>query len=691
MDLKADKQSLKKLLSTDEQQFRIPPYQRPYSWTSEEVDDLWEDLLDNLPTGHFLGSLVLSTENESLPLVIDGQQRLTTLMLLMAAVRDQCHQRDMAEQVQRIDKRLTADDFATGDGRFKFKTGSVNWPVFRDFFLRSPIDPGRKTDLAALDKDVRARNRLLLENAARLRGHLESHLAGLSADDQRVWLADFDKTLLQRAEFVVIEVSDLGDAFLLFETLNDRGLQLSAADLLKSHLLGQIASKESDEDVEAASRRWDEVLEELGAQVDVTRFLRHYLLGSVPKVNKEEVFDHFKKRVKSVGAHAVLDEISTAAHAYGEFENPQRVSHEPTRRVLNDLQTLRAVTCYVALLPARRYLSEIDFVEFARLAEVLTYRYSSVVGYGSKELERKYHEAAKLLIESHGAAVAEARSVLIGMMPSSEIFVREFERQTMGRQYLLKYTLRKIEESLATSKEKELKTSGLVHIEHIMPQQPSQPWRDSLGADLELHEQYLNRWGNLTLLYWDLNITASNDSFSHKVTLYDKSEVELTRRLCRERVWGIAEIEARQRWLGRVADRLWSVESEGVASLANETSVRRPTDVFADALGEVWPAVAPFLTETTAEDVKQLAERLPGHLVNHPTNRPAAERIAGQLASLLESWESYDGEQRAVVRAAVAYFLESNDAVPDHTFGGLVDDEAVVDAAFAALGRADQS
>jgi len=110
MELTADKKSLKNLLAVAEQQFRIPPYQRPYAWTSDQVDDLWDDLVANLGSGHFLGSVVLSSEDESRPQVIDGQQRLTTLMLLMSTLRDECHARGLTQQVQRIDRRLIADD-----------------------------------------------------------------------------------------------------------------------------------------------------------------------------------------------------------------------------------------------------------------------------------------------------------------------------------------------------------------------------------------------------------------------------------------------------------------------------------------------------------------------------------------------------------------------------------------------------
>ncbi len=209
MELKAEKRSLRKLLSMEEQQFRIPPYQRPYAWTSEQVDDLWDDLLDNMDSGHLIGSLVLSSEDESRPQVIDGQQRLTTLMLLLSCLREECHGRGLTSLVQKIDKRLIADDLAGGDDYFKFKTGAAKWPVFRDVVLRGPLDsqrrgPGDFDKPTASTPDARdafkrhlgemwtAVEPLCTETSAeemrqlasRLPGHLSSHAANARLADR---------------------------------------------------------------------------------------------------------------------------------------------------------------------------------------------------------------------------------------------------------------------------------------------------------------------------------------------------------------------------------------------------------------------------------------------------------------------------------------------------------------------------
>src|SRR3954464_2159233 len=133
----------------------LPPYQRPYAWTSEQVDDLWDDLAGNVTGSHFLGSVVLSSEEEMRPQVIDGQQRLTTLMLLLSVLRDACHERDLKSVVDRINKRLIADDLASGDAYFKFKTSPPNWPVFRALVLGGPGAPAGKA-AEDFDKPTRA-------------------------------------------------------------------------------------------------------------------------------------------------------------------------------------------------------------------------------------------------------------------------------------------------------------------------------------------------------------------------------------------------------------------------------------------------------------------------------------------------------------------------------------------------------
>lgn len=686
MDLRADKKTLKRLLGMEGEQFRIPHYQRPYSWTSEQVDDLWGDLFENAANGHFLGSLVLAVESESKPQVIDGQQRLTTLMILLAVLRDACLDRGMEKEAQKIQTRMIADPFEEGDARYKFKTGAVNWPVFRDFVLREPADPKRQAldDVATLPSYLRERNRPLIANVARLRDHLARALGDLGIEQQATWLVKFTGDLMEHVELVVIEVKELSDAFLLFETLNDRGLQLSAADLLKSHLLGQFAKTfRSEEDVDEAATHWDQMLEDLGAGVDVSRFLRHYLMGYQQSVKKDEVFDHFKALIRARDPQWVLNELRVVARMYGEFENPGKVTHEATRQVLEDLRTLRAMTCYIALLPARRYLSEADFVEFARVAETLTFRYSTVVGLGTNDIERRYRDAAQVLIASEGREFERARQFLIEAMPDSHTFKVAFDKMQMGTQYLLRYTLGRIEAHLSDGAEKTLKSNNLVHIEHIMPQTLTDAWRSVLGLDgVDRHAEFLNRYGNLTLFYYGYNIPASNKPFDEKKEYYLQSDVRLTSELVARETWDLAAIQQRQDRLGELADEVWAIPSTAGGRRAPGPDAM---EVFRLSLGSLWASVEPFCQEVPPSLVEAWSIDLPQHLQGHRAHEHTVGELSDRLVALSGDWAAYDTHQRAVLAGAVGYFLALDDETHDESAEGLGDDAVVVAAAEEAL------
>lgn len=287
--------------------------------------------------------------------------------------------------------------------------------------------------------------------------------------------------------------------FLLFETLNDRGLQLSQGDLLKNHLLSRIAGQyaASTAQVEQAADEWEGLVDDLGSSVDITRFLRHFLLATAFPVKKEQVFDRFKAQVASKGPMDLMSELRDFGKLYGQFADPARVEGDPeVQAQLHALAVLRAESCYPALLVARRFLSRKDFLSFARLAELLTYRYSSVCGLDAKELQAAYHRAAKLLLDSKGAQIDAARAEIEAMLPGSEQFVAAFRRQRMGAQYLARYTLQTIERALNPGKE--FKGNDAVHLEHVMPQTPSDAWKECLGDNLEDHPAFVQRWGNLT-------------------------------------------------------------------------------------------------------------------------------------------------------------------------------------------------
>lgn len=255
----------------------------------------------------------------------------------------------------------------------------------------------------------------------------------------------------------------------------------------------------------------------------------------------------------------------------------------------------------------------------------------------------------------------------------------------MGTQYLVRYTLQRIEERVAPSVEKKIKANSLVHIEHIMPQKLSDSWRISLGSEVLFHDEYINRYGNLTMLFWELNIPASNNGFSVKKKFYEKSQVEITQLLLDQGRWGLAQIDERHRWLAELADNVWAVPSLPPGLPASSPG-HRALQRFESGLGGLWERVSAYCAEISPEEVQSLAAQLPGHL-SDSGDAAAAKQLASRLQKLMEGWEDLDGSERSVVAAAASYFLEMDDETPDGTVGGLEDDEKVVRAAEVALVR----
>jgi hypothetical protein len=557
MEIDATRRSVKQVFTSGDQ-IEVPPYQRPYAWTSSEIDQLWTDLLEAGADGYFLGPLVIFRDNERQKrLVIDGQQRLTTLQILLALVRDRYVQMD-SPKYKNPNSLIHTAEYAIGDDQFRLKSGRANWRILRDCILREPSDSSRldlekPSTRKALPTIEWKRNKNLLNARTRLLGHLDSHLQ--QAPDPARALEALDDLLAKKVDLVAIEVTGLADAFLLFETLNDRGLRLSAADLLKSHLLRRFDEKVNDDgQVEAAATEWDELVDTLGGG-DMTRFLRHYLLATNEKVRKASIYDFFVRETQQVGPQQMLTDLQLMGEYYSQFLDPGTVSDVKVADALRDLKDTGVVTHYVTLLPARRYLQDKDFLAFARLCERLSFRWF-VCGLNAQELESVYQAAAEMLTRSRGGQLDEASATLTSRLPGDDQFFARFRVQAMGVKYVARYALRKLEAALRSRSEFAIKPAFEVHIEHIMPVTPTDFWVSLAPSDTD-YQDTVARWGNLTLLHQAPNQEIQNGPWSVKRDEYRRSDALITRELAELDSWDASHIEQRQDWMSLLALHVW--------------------------------------------------------------------------------------------------------------------------------------
>jgi hypothetical protein len=561
MQVKSDVCALRDFLGKAETQHVVPPFQRGFAWESQQVEELWTDLQESEGESYFLGSVVVNTEEAERPQIIDGQQRLAMLTVLLCAIRDKYWEVGEEGRARALQSNYIENTGIPAESYYKLRLSDADDQFFRQYVLQYPCEekPGR----AEYRKNARTlppSNRRIWRTYEYLSSEVGERISEFSQTGDRLAQLDaLQKRLVQSLTFIRITVGSGGQAFTVFETLNDRGLSLSAADLLKNHLFAKAAVAYTDESVlTQLSHRWDGILETL-RDAEVTTFLRHYWLSKFRVVRTDELFDEFRRLLKGRDPLSFVEELSEYADHYAVFLNPEQEPDLGVRAVLEGLRTLRATQCYCLLLSARRVVDAETFLRFARLAEVTTVRHSTICDRSARDLERVYHEAAKKLFDARGQNAEEAIANVRSIMPGDDEFRAAFLEKTAQRiREPAKYLLRRIEEHLGTGEKRPVEGKQ-VHLEHVMPQTLSDAWREALGAGVDQYNEYVNRLGNLTLLGHKLNVACSNRPFLEKRDeYYCCSEFKITQELRACTNWGIAEIDRRQQWLADLAYEVWN-------------------------------------------------------------------------------------------------------------------------------------
>lgn len=298
----------------------VPGFQRNYSWTLDQVTEYWTDLknsaIKNEP--HFWGPIVLLQEagNPDELKLIDGQQRITTAMISLSLLRDAAFK--LANKVVR-DGLPGAQDVHNTIRNFLFRPPAFTEPKFTASYLineifkthivadSTSIDGRTRPELSVRGKGLssveKAATRELRRSYLKLQELLTKFLNEVPEDNsqraERI-LALFT-ALTSGFEIHSMVLNSEDDAYILFETLNDRGLQLNPSDLLKTLTLRHIRSSKSDEDFEKALGVWDKMVQNLG-EYDFSKFLRHYLLTQTEKpVQAKKIFTFFKELIEAQG------------------------------------------------------------------------------------------------------------------------------------------------------------------------------------------------------------------------------------------------------------------------------------------------------------------------------------------------------------------------------------------------------
>lgn len=571
-------------------QFVIPIYQRTYSWKMEECRQLWNDILrvaqnEAIPT-HFLGSIVYVSKGvyqvASVPelLVIDGQQRLTTLFLLLAALGE----------------------------AFKVRGNDLEWSEICEYYLFNKLkrqeghykllltQSDKKTLISILDGNEEPE-----QFSPRLKENYQLFKKWI--DDGTVNLDTLYRGI-NKLIIVDIALEQYDNPQLIFESLNSTGMDLSQSDLIRNYILMGL---DNDEQINLYETYWYPMEQSFGQNANperFNRFMRDFLTlhtGSIPNMN--EVYSAFKMYHQS-RSHVSMEQIAAEMYQYARYFTRMVLAREKDmllKRCFEDIKILDVNVVYPFLLETyadyeQQRLSRTDFVAILELIESYVFR-RMICGVYAAGLNKIFAILAKEIDKEHYLESFQANLLQrsgSARIPGDEEFQAAFVVRDIYNFQRRYYLLSKLE----NNRRKEYVNTDEYTTEHILPQNPnlSLEWRAELGSDWqEIQRKYLHTIGNLTLTGY--NPEMSDRSFAEKRDMefgFAQSPLRLNDGLHQLEHWNAEEIEKRAQRLATIAVKIWAIPELSSEQL-NRYGRRAQRVPLIEAIGPMQHPLAGFI------------------------------------------------------------------------------------------------
>ena len=552
-DIKVDQLGIGKVLK--DHRLRVPKHQREYKWTDEHVKKLFEDFSAaiNGDGPYFLGTIVTVRDEAGL-VVVDGQQRLATTSIFLAAMREYLDAHGVPVRAQYIRQSF----LSTIDPDLQEEVPKLSLNV-DDAALFRRIVTGEEVDA----KPAHVSHRRLVQARDLARAQVQKIVAPLGEADRSNELNRWIRFVEQRADIVLLIVPDAGSAYRMFQTLNDRGLSASRADLIKS-LLFEKAGKRED----LVERGWSYMHSTIESAFpdddDATLdFLRYALIVQRGHLRADDTFVAVQNMVQSEATAAEqAATLETLANVYVATTNPQHERWNPypgsMRRALVAHRTLDVKPMRPLLMAIGAKMAPKDATESLSFLVSLAVRLYIASSTRSSTVEEPLGNVARDVYKGSVDTAAKLRDALDGITPTDAAFRDEFARARVSNEKLARYYLRSLEESRNGVRDphfEPLDDPKFINLEHVLPKKPEAGWK----VDDDTVKQLSTRLGNLALLRTTDNSNAKSKTFAEKVEIYRTSGYELTRHLATFGAWDSAAIDTRQAALADIAVKTWPI------------------------------------------------------------------------------------------------------------------------------------
>ncbi|WP_452598906.1 DUF262 domain-containing protein [Pontimicrobium sp. MEBiC01747] len=594
--------TLHALLNNPNEQFIIPSYQRRYAWRYPQQAALFRDidmLLEN--DGHLFGMLILHTGmyhgGINTVNVVDGQQRLTTTTILLLVMKIQFEKLGLDFKANQIAQLLFCGDYTKSKVR-KLILGELD-----------------ESDMAYLfqGKLDKIKNPRIVEAYHTFTDFI---LEGLEEEGEQ-WIEKYYQKLLHTAKIIRLDVPEAKDAYKLFETINNRGLRLSATDILKNFVLGH-AAKLSNEKLNDSKELWSELITNLDG-INSDDFFRQYISSIYTrKISKTKLIEEFKKHyfknvegVEKLGEYRYnygyteeesleddenemtnidndvveerkpdndnridlldyLKDIVDASSCYSKIIY-LKFKDKKVNQLLKDLKAIKSFPSYIFLMHFLQFeeISRKDVLKVLRMIASLMLR-RHVVGRSTAYNDDIFATLLRF-DKTSDDYIQNIKISLLEDYPDDEEFEDRFATHELKERVIdrARYILTQIEYNITgNTSEVLISSTEDVHVEHIIPKKIHTiktkkefgDWMDYLPGNVVLeHKKRVNRIGNMTLFSGVLNIKVSNNPFLDKRKEYKNSNIQLTRDLGKYKFFKFSHLDERGKKLAIIAKEIWKL------------------------------------------------------------------------------------------------------------------------------------
>jgi uncharacterized protein with ParB-like and HNH nuclease domain len=548
--------------------YRIPRFQRPYSWDRTNVEDFWNDAIVENDAQYFIGNFVVYDDKDAMG-VVDGQQRLTTMTLLLCALRNSFQKEGFPNLAKGIHGLIERTDIS--DNQFYVLRTESSYPYLQEHIQKFDgkpgvlVEPGPEEQLlkqafeyfqSNVKEVVEKTKGLPSLSDAKKKARVEAELSKLR-----------DKVLNLKLIYTALENDD--DAYVIFETLNTRGKDLTLSDLVKGHLARLLKPKNNG--VDLAKDKWNKIqktFEESSADLTVSTFIHHYWLSRYEYITEKNLYKALRKRITKENAGAFLDDLVKESEIYRYIQEPSYKKWKNEELAIRDSLIAMNIFRIKQQLPlvlsvmrhyedqslktkhVREILEAVENFHFAFTA-IASQRSSGGISFMYALTARELYKAKNL--EAKVKVLQDFRKKKLGAKRPE---FAEFEPNFMNLMYSSKMTKQKNLVRYILTKIYQHNSTGITPdtaqttIEHLAPESPVK----SAG----LSPEQIASIGNLILVSQPLNNQLANKTFPDKVKILSNAHLWIDPVILKAKDWGATEIRDRTTLLAKDAyENVW--------------------------------------------------------------------------------------------------------------------------------------